>query len=419
MLFRDASLAALLLALAAASRPVVRERAPSASPRAGPTTLDLDFALNLNLTHTNLAELGRARAASKLKGVGALLGLGRRDGAIAATNTAVTYVAQVGVGEPATNYSLIVDTGSSNTWVGASKKYAPTGSSVDVHKNVSVSYGSGHFTGKEYNDTVTFSPGLVVKDQSIGVATSNNSVGFSGYDGILGLGPVAMTANTVEGVDKVPTVADNLAAQGAISTEVVGVSFAPTTNQPNTNGVLTFGGVDPSKHTGDIAYTPITKNGPASQYWGIDQSIAYGAANTTIMKSASGIVDTGSTLLLLASDFFNAYKNATGAEEDSATGLLKIAADKYDKLESLYFGIGGATFELTKNAQTFPRALNSYISGDKDTIYLVVGDLGYNSGSGLDFINGLVFLERFYSVYDTTNQRVGFATTANTNATIN
>ena len=32
-------------------------------------------------------------------------------------------------------------------------------------------------------------------------------------------------------------------------------------------------------------------------------------------------------------------------------------------------------------------------------MYLVVGDLGSNSGEGLDFIDGQTFLERFYSVF--------------------
>lgn len=41
------------------------------------------------------------------------------------------------------------------------------------------------------------------------------------------------------------------------------------------------------------------------------------------------------------------------------------------------------------------------------------------SGQGLDFINGYAFLERFYSVYDTTNQRVGLAPTENTFSVIN
>lgn len=44
--------------------------------------------------------------------------------------------------------------------------------------------------------------------------------------------------------------------------------------------------------------------------------------------------------------------------------------------------------------------LNSAIGGNPNDIYLIVGDIGTPSGSGLDFINGFVFLERFYTVYD-------------------
>ena len=45
--------------------------------------------------------------------------------------------------------------------------------------------------------------------------------------------------------------------------------------------------------------------------------------------------------------------------------------------------------------------------------------LGSDSGEGLDFINGYTFLERFYSVFDTTNNRVGLATTSSTDSTSN
>ena len=38
----------------------------------------------------------------------------------------VTYTASVGVGSPAVQYTLLIDTGSSNTWVGADKKYSPS-----------------------------------------------------------------------------------------------------------------------------------------------------------------------------------------------------------------------------------------------------------------------------------------------------
>lgn len=63
--------------------------------------------------------------------------------------------------------------------------------------------------------------------------------------------------------------------------------------------------------------------------------------------------------------------------------------------------------------------LNEAIGGEADAVFLIVGSTGTPSGSGLDFINGMTFLERFYSVYDTGNKRVGFATTAFTDATSN
>ena len=77
------------------------------------------------------------------------------------------------------------------------------------------------------------------------------------------------------------------------------------------------------------------------------------------------------------------------------------------------------TYGLTANAQIWPRSLNSAIGGTSDDIYLVVSDIGSNSGQGLDFINGYAFLERFYSVFDTTNSQIGFASTSYTDATSN
>ena len=44
---------------------------------------------------------------------------------------------------------------------------------------------------------------------------------------------------------------------------------------------------------------------------------------------------------------------------------------------------------------------------------------GAVSGAGLDFINGMAWLERFYTVYDVGNSRVGLAETAHTFAISN
>ena len=99
--------------------------------------------------------------------------------------------------------------------------------------------------------------------------------------------------------------------------------------------------------------------------------------------------------------------------------MLRITSTQLSNLQPLFFTAGGTTFELTPNAQLWPRSLNTFIGGTTTRIYLVVNDLGTPSGQGLDFIDGYTFLERFYAVFDTTTKTVGFATTSFTTATTN
>ena len=145
---------------------------------------------------------------------------------------------------------------------------------------------------------------------------------------------------------------DNLVAQHRIHHDVIGIDFAPDKTGNDTNGEITWGGIDPLKLTSLITWTPVTATSPAKFYWGINQSVKYGT--TTISSSTAGIVDTGTTLLYLASDAFSKYRSATGATVDNATGLLKITSANFAKLQNLVFTIGGTTFTLTPNAQIWP-----------------------------------------------------------------
>ncbi|THH21222.1 hypothetical protein EW146_g287 [Bondarzewia mesenterica] len=413
-MFPTAALTSLLvLALTVAAKPVVIRD----------SLISLPFAKTINVTSIPLllkhdqarAKALRARAEAKISGVSL-----SSDAvvSISVENQAVTYAASVGVGSPATTYSLLIDTGSSNTWVGAGKAYVKTSTSTQTSNRVSVTYGSGSFSGTEFTDTVSLGSGLTITKQSIGVAST--SQGFSGVDGILGIGPVDLTLDTLSPAttSTIPTVTDNLFSQGTITSNLVAVSFEPTTSLTAQNGELTFGGTDSSKFTGSITFTGLTSTSPASEFWGINQSVRY-STSTTILSTTAGIVDTGTTLILLASDALKRYQSATGAVADANTGLLRLTTAQFNNLKSLFFTIGGTTFELTANAQIWPRAINSAIGGTSNNVYLIVGDLGTPSGEGLDFINGFTFLERFYSVFDTANNRLGLATTSFTQATTN
>ncbi|KAG2367619.1 aspartic peptidase domain-containing protein [Suillus spraguei] len=298
-------------------------------------------------------------------------------------NTFGGYIAAVGVGSHVATYNFIVDTGSSNTWVDTSTPYVKTSTSVDTDEAVSVTYGSGSFSGAEYIDTVTLGSGLTITEQLIDIAST--SVGLTGVDGILGIGPLGLTDGnlTDSSHTTVPTVTDNL---------------PPLRRQ---TPMLTFGGTD----TSDLTYTPLTTTEPAFyQRHSINESITYGT--TTILAETSGIVDTGTTLILIATNAYSKYISATGANEAQMTSLLRITPTKYNDLN---FKVGSNTYALTPNGQIWPRVLHTSIGGCTDYIYLIL--------NSIDFINSYTFLERFYSVFDTTNSRIGLATSAYTTAT--
>ncbi|KAF4455965.1 putative aspartic proteinase precursor [Fusarium austroafricanum] len=292
-------------------------------------------------------------------------------------NEDVSYVAPVLIGGK--TWNLIVDTGSSNTWCGAQTSCEPSSTGKSTGGSVSVSYGSGSFSGTEYKDKVSFGE-LTVASQSIGAAKS--ATGFSGVDGIIGFGP-----------------------QGLIPSEVLGVSFRPESGSDtnDANGELTLGGTDSSKYSGSIQYFPTLKSGSAAPYWGISiAGFTYGS--TTLSSSGSGIVDTGTTLIYIPTSAYNKFLSTAGGRTDSTSGLAIFSTKPTGN-----FGIkfGSTTYTLTPAQYLIPTAQYTNFGLTTGKYYTWISDGG---SSGVNTIIGQKFLENYYSVYDTTNSRIGFAT---------
>ncbi|KAG2365616.1 aspartic peptidase A1 [Suillus spraguei] len=341
-----------------------------------------------------------------------------QDTGVALENFHTVSCVLVGVGSPATFYRLIVDTGSANTWIGALTPYNPTDTTaVNTSMGMKITYGGNPFTGILFTDTVNLADGLTIEQMAIGVATSKTR-GMA-YDGILGIGPGVLTIGSIPSapLKGLYTVTERLFKQGSISQPLVSLYFVPSTANTDNSGRLVFGEEDPGFDIGNIAYTSTTDMKPASSYWGINQRITYGS--TEISTLTAGMVDCGCTFIWIASDAYDKYKTATGAHLNPWNRMLSITLEQYDALQPLNFHIGGQTYSLSRNAQIWPRSLNSKIRGTVNGIYLVVQNLNKPTGSGNDFRLGYVFLQRFYSVFNTRESRVGFATTTYTDATTN
>ncbi|KAJ7030601.1 aspartic peptidase domain-containing protein [Mycena alexandri] len=320
-------------------------------------------------------------------------------GSASVTNEIFSYIAETKVGSQ--TFDLIVDTGSSNTWVGATTKFTAGSTGKSTGDAVSVSYGSGSFSGTEYTDTVSIG-GTAATKQSIGVAKS--STGFTGTDGIVGFGPEELTEDTVTGATEVPTFLQTLVSEGVITDNILGVSFAPLTgsSESSANGELTFGGVDDSAYTGDITYT--TRVAP---YWGVSVSkFAFGSTSLGT-TTASGIVDTGTTLFYVPTAVYNKFLTASKGKIDSTSGLVKFTTKP---TKNFTFVIGGTTFTLTPAQYLIAKAqYSNWGISSSSGYYTFIGDGGSDSPNT---ILGQSFLEFYYSVYDTKNNRVGLATAA-------
>jgi len=324
---------------------------------------------------------------------------------VSATNEDVTYTVALRVGNQ-TFDRVIVDTGSANTWVGANTKYTSSPTGHKSPQNVSVSYGSGYFSGAEWTDNVGL--GSLTVNQSVGIASV--STGFHGVDGILGLGPVGLTNNTVTNTEAVPTFTNNLLKKNIISKEVVGVYFAPGSDEAN--GELAFGGVNPLKYKGKLSYFPRVKEEPYGKYWGV-ATAGIKVNNHTLAGAGNAIVDTGTTLIYIPRPAFNAFVNATGGVVDVNSGLVAYNSTLPRPTQNFTINIGsgsGKSFSLTPNQWLIPGEDYGGLGLPTNKFYAWINDGGPVSSTGISFIIGQKFLENYYSVYDTTDDRIGFAT---------
>ncbi|KAG6330026.1 hypothetical protein ID866_9063, partial [Astraeus odoratus] len=306
---------------------------------------------------------------------------------------------------------VIVDTGSSFTWIGADPKnpYVQGPSSFPTGQEITINYIRSEFKGNVYTDSVTLEisatsqDSLTINAQEIGVATIVTHFPRL-VDGILGLGRKEASVLRDKDGNRFPPVFENLYTQRAIRSPAFGVYFIPL----NERGVgeISFGYYNEAVMTSGLNYVHITDNPRASNYWGIDASFMYGGR--TILNPTSGIIDTGSRSIRMPKDAVMQYQSDTGATV-SPKGLLTIRQDQYDNLQTLSIIIGGQSYDLSPNAQVRPRPVSPR------RITLVVGF----SSSSWDFTLGHPFVQRYYVAFNATSSQIGFASTHYTGSTSN
>eukprot|EP00604_Paraphysomonas_vestita_P002846 CAMPEP_0174818354 /NCGR_PEP_ID=MMETSP1107-20130205/1018_1 /TAXON_ID=36770 /ORGANISM="Paraphysomonas vestita, Strain GFlagA" /LENGTH=362 /DNA_ID=CAMNT_0016030085 /DNA_START=105 /DNA_END=1193 /DNA_ORIENTATION=+ len=316
------------------------------------------------------------------------------------------YYGEISLGTPEQKFDVIFDTGSADLWVASSNcdsscgrhnKYDSTKSSTFIANGTTfhIEYGSGPVSGYESVDTLNMG-GLIVHDQIFAEVTDVSGLGaaykMGKFDGILGL------AFPVLSVNKVPTAFENVVSQGLVTSAEFAFYLG---NSAKDKGELTLGGTDPSHYTGSITYVPLL----AATYWEITLDDLQISGQSFVGSGESkAIVDSGTSILTGPSSEVSKIASLLGGKE-IVEGEYLVKCD-YTGFPDFVFKIDGNDYTLTPY---------DYLIPDGNVCLLGIMALDIPEPTGPLWILGDVFMRKYYTVFDVTNKRVGFALAAHPN----
>ncbi|KAG0332766.1 hypothetical protein BG000_009757 [Podila horticola] len=322
-----------------------------------------------------------------------------------AINELASYTLVSALGTPEQAVELIFDSGSSNLWVQPAY-YDPSLSST--HKKLAetfvIEYGSANTSGTYHTDMLTLTSTSINQDFGI----TDNVAGVSAKtQGIIGVGPDILTRITNK-KRIVPTPMDNLLSTGKIKTNVFGVYFERMKEGDHgiRNGEVVFGGYDSARYSGDIIWADAPTHFPENAYWGlIFDKVTFGDTDISA-NPVNGISDTGTSLILLSSSYFQTFMKAI-PNAFIHRGMISFPTSSLTSLKDLTFIIKGKALTITPEQYTLKSLEIRMMGGDQTNSYIWVGQ--NTAAPNLGVMLGQKFLEHFYSVYDGENSRVGFA----------
>ncbi|KAF9156942.1 hypothetical protein BG015_010107 [Linnemannia schmuckeri] len=280
----------------------------------------------------------------------------------------IMYSVPLGLGTPAQQFNLAIDTGSPITWVVAK-------SCISSEK---YTLGSLSFKG---------AVGLVSQDSSAMGAT---------VDGIMGLWYYP------EGSD-VP-ILNVLKNSSALTQPQIGVWLKDSSTEANApGGEITFGGADSSRYSGDISYIDCGGDTP----WTIPVGGLKVNGQTINTSGAMATLDTGTSLMLVSQTVSDAINSAIpGALKDSKVGWFLPCKGNYPI--TITFGTRQVTIPYTA------LAVQDQTATTDDGTTVCLSAAMYPTGETATISNWLLgdaFLKNVYTVFDfsTPKGRIGLA----------
>ncbi|CAG02535.1 unnamed protein product, partial [Tetraodon nigroviridis] len=308
----------------------------------------------------------------------------------------VQFYGKISIGTPPQDFTVLFDTGSSDLWVPSARCF-PLYRACKLHRHYNsqisstyfpdgrwffINYQSGSLSGFISEDTVSVSSrsllsrapqssgiaGLRVPGQQFGEAVSQPGQTFvyTQFDGVLGMAYPSLSDIT--------PLFDRIMAAKLLPQNVFSF-YLNRDPEAAVGGELMLGGANPEHYTGQLHYVSVTRQ----SYWQIQvNGIEVGDRLNLCRPSCQAVVDTGTSLI-------------TGPAEE---------------IEALHEAIR-ATWTQTNDVQPSP----SRPETQEGESVCVSGFMAVDAGPPEEplWILGDVFIMKYYTVFDRSADRVGFA----------
>ncbi|KAG0146584.1 hypothetical protein CROQUDRAFT_44259 [Cronartium quercuum f. sp. fusiforme G11] len=319
----------------------------------------------------------------------------------------VAYFITIEVGTPPQNFNVIMDSGSSDFWLAGPKcTNSNTGENTCGHKSLTtesssfkptstpfqVSYGTGQVSGVLVQEDVNLA-GLTLAGHTFGAATSESNdfaAATVPFDGLMG------TALSTLSNEKVLTPIESLAKSGKISGAFMGYSLGRSADTLNM-GQVTVGGVDANKFEGSLT---LIDNVNTRGFW--EGAMAKVTVNgKTVLENKTGILDTGTTLIICPPDDAMAVHSAIpGAKSDGQGGFTLPCKTQ----ATVALNFGGRDFSILASDLVVQPVKSNDLEGD-----CMSGISSGQIGGAHQWLLGDVFLKNVYLATDATNNQIGLA----------
>uniref|UniRef100_A0A8D1A1P7 Peptidase A1 domain-containing protein n=1 Tax=Sus scrofa TaxID=9823 RepID=A0A8D1A1P7_PIG len=292
------------------------------------------------------------------------------------------YVGNISIGTPPQQFSVVFDTGSSDTWVPSiycQSMACVTHNTFDPFQSttfrfpgfiVELQYATGAVTGFLGYDTIQVGD-LIIKDQAFAISQSEDDVVFenAAFDGIVGLSFPSMA---IEGTTPI---FDSLMNQSLIAQTVFAFYLSSNAQE---GSVVMFGGVDKSFYKGELKWVPLSQ----PHYWQIPlDKITIRGSSAACKNGCQGILDTGTSLLM--------------GPKNQVYKLHKRLPD-INSLPDITFTINGTDYPVP--ARVYVQKVRGLLCRENNTFPPKTA-----------WILGDVFLRMYFTVFDRGQNRIGLA----------